>query len=484
MVKELNTLLRDVKLLETKGNTSVTIDNLSFDSRKISKGTLFFAIRGTRSDGHIYIPEVINKGAVAIICEQIPEAPDPNICFIKVTSSEEAMGMIASAFYDHPSRKLKLVGITGTNGKTTTATLLYNLVEKLGFKAGLLSTVRNFVHDKVVEATHTTPDSVQINHLLSEMVRAGCEYCFMEVSSHSVVQHRITGLYFTGGVFTNITQDHLDYHKTFEEYIKAKKLFFDRLAPEAFALTNSDDRNGKVMLQNSKARKFCFGLKTLADYKCKLIESHFEGMLLQINNIELWVRLIGEFNAYNLLGIYATAILLGFNAEEVAKAISELKSVDGRFEYFRAPDGKVAIVDYAHTPDAVKNVLSTILQIRNGEQVISVLGAGGDRDKGKRPLMASVAAQMSDKVILTSDNPRSEEPEAIIADMLQGINVLEKRKVITITDRREAIRAAVLMALPGDIILVAGKGHETYQEIKGVKHPFDDREIIKELFQS
>jgi UDP-N-acetylmuramoyl-L-alanyl-D-glutamate--2,6-diaminopimelate ligase len=446
---------------------------------------MFIATRGTQTDGHNYIQSSIEKGARAILCEEIPAQTNNNVTYIQVADSSEALGYVASAFYGEPSSKLKLVGVTGTNGKTTTVTLLYRMSQQLGYKSGLISTVKYYVHNREVEATHTTPDAIQLNKLMSEMVDEGCEFCFMEVSSHSVIQHRISGLHFTGGVFSNLTHDHLDFHKTFDEYRKAKQLFFDGLPKEAFALVNIDDRNGLIMVQNSKATVKTYALKSMADFKCKVIESHFDGMSLIMDGTEVWTHFIGEFNAYNLSAVYGASVLLGHKKDDILKILSSLTSVSGRFEYQKSATGITAIVDYAHTPDALENVLRTINQIRSGnEQVITVVGAGGDRDRTKRPIMAKVSAELSDKVILTSDNPRSEVPEEIIAEMNVGVPLDQKKKVISITDRKEAIRTACMLAKKGDIILVAGKGHENYQEVKGVKHHFDDKEVIAEEFKN
>jgi UDP-N-acetylmuramoyl-L-alanyl-D-glutamate--2,6-diaminopimelate ligase len=482
-VKLLNEILSGITIGHSTGNLSVSIEAIEFDSRKVSKGCLFVATPGTKTDGHQFISMAIEKGAHAIVCEVAPEKTPADVACITVKDSLEALGILASNFYDNPSSKMKLVGVTGTNGKTTTATLLYRMFMQLGHKSGLLSTVINYVDEKAVEATHTTPDSVQINKLMNDMVQAGCEYCFMEVSSHSIVQQRIKGLSFCGGIFTNITHDHLDYHKTFPEYVKAKKLFFDNLPKNAFALTNSDDRNGMVMLQNTKATKYRYALKSASEFHCRIIESHFGGMELDIDGKEVWTHFIGEFNAYNLLAVYSVVLLLGISKEETLTQLSSMVPVNGRFDCIRSSNGITAIVDYAHTPDALLNVLKTINDIRKGnEQIIAVVGAGGDRDKTKRPIMAKVSAELSDKVILTSDNPRSEEPTDILNDMQQGIELKYSRKVLTIVDRREAIKTAVFMANPGDIILLAGKGHETYQDIKGVKHHFDDKEEVVKLF--
>jgi UDP-N-acetylmuramoyl-L-alanyl-D-glutamate--2,6-diaminopimelate ligase len=470
---------------EIVGSTNVAISSVTFDSRKVKKDSLFIATRGTASDGHHYIELAIESGAVAVVCEDLPETLKENVTYVKVLDSSASLGHIACNYFDNPSEKLKLVGITGTNGKTTTVTLLFNLFRGLGYNVGLLSTVENKINNTVIPSTHTTPDALALNELLAKMVEAGCQYAFMEVSSHAIVQHRITGLKFTGAAFSNITHDHLDYHKTFEEYIRAKKLFFDNLQDDAFALTNKDDRNGMVMLQNTKAKKYTYGLKSIADFKCRVIENHLNGLLLSIDNQEVWVKLIGSFNAYNVLVVYAISLLLKQDKVSVLTTLSNLNSVEGRFQYLKSKNGIVAIVDYAHTPDALKNVLETIKDIRTGnEQVITLVGCGGDRDAAKRPIMAQIACEYSNKIILTSDNPRSENPEDILNQMQSGINPSDAKKTLRISDRKEAIRTAVAFAKEGDIILVAGKGHEKYQEISGVKHPFDDFEIVKENFKT
>ena len=471
--------------IETTGDVAVPVAGLTFDSREVKPGWLFFAVKGTQTDGHEYIAKAIASGAVVVVCEVLPQEQPQGVTFVRVANSSLAMGFMASAFYGNPSERLKLVGITGTNGKTTTVTLLYHLVNKLGGKAGLLSTVTNFIGDIEVPATHTTPDAIQLNKLLAQMVEHGCTHCFMEVSSHSVVQHRIAGLTFAGGLFSNITHDHLDYHKTFDEYIKAKKGFFDALPSTAFAAINTDDRNGRVMVQNTSAKVSTYSLRSMADFRCKVIESHLDGMLLSIDGIEVWTRLIGSFNAYNLLAIYSAARLLGYETQDVLTALSVMKPVAGRFEHMKAPNGVLAVVDYAHTPDALQNVIDTINEIRTSDQrLITVVGAGGNRDKTKRPVMARVAVLGSSMVVLTSDNPRFEEPEAILDDMKAGVEPASVGKALTIVDRREAIRTACFLAKPGDIVLVAGKGHENYQEIKGVKHHFDDKEVIADVFKS
>lgn len=484
-LKLLSDILYKTRLEEIIGSTNVAISSVTFDSRKVKKDSLFIATRGTASDGHHYIEVAIEAGAVAVVCEDLPETLKENVTYVKVLDSSASLGYIACNFYDNPSEKLKLVGITGTNGKTTTVTLLFNLFRGLGYNVGLLSTVENKINTTVIPSTHTTPDALALNELLSKMVEAGCQYAFMEVSSHAIVQHRITGLKFTGAAFSNITHDHLDYHKTFEEYIRAKKLFFDNLQDDAFALTNKDDRNGMVMLQNTKAKKYTYGLKSIADFKCRVVENHLNGLLLSIDNQEVWVKLIGSFNAYNVLVVYAISQLLKQDRVQVLTTLSNLNSVEGRFQYIKSKTGIVAIVDYAHTPDALKNVLETIKDIRTGnEQVITLAGCGGDRDAAKRPIMAQIACEYSNKVILTSDNPRSENPEDILNQMQAGINPVDAKKTLRISDRKEAIKTAVAFAKEGDIILIAGKGHEKYQEIQGVKHPFDDFEIVKELFNN
>ncbi|MDD5184370.1 MAG: UDP-N-acetylmuramoyl-L-alanyl-D-glutamate--2,6-diaminopimelate ligase [Paludibacter sp.] len=479
----LDDILQSVIQLKTIGNTDINIANIQFDSRKVEKGSVFVATRGTASDGHQYISSAVESGAVAVICEEIPENVSRNVVFIQVENSSEALGHMASAWYGFPSSKLILVGVTGTNGKTTIVTLLYQLFRRLGHKSGLLSTVCNYVNEVAVEATHTTPDALALNELLAQMVDAGCEYVFMEVSSHSVDQRRIAGLEFNGGVFTNITRDHIDYHLTFENYLKAKKQFFDALPAETFALTNADDKNGLVMLQNSKAKKYTYSLRTIADFKTRILEHSFEGMLLDMNDREVHVSFIGKFNASNLSAVFGTAVLLGQDELEVLRIISSLNSVSGRFETLHAPAGYTAIVDYAHTPDALTNVIGTINQILQGNgRLITVVGCGGNRDKGKRPMMAREAVNGSWKAILTSDNPRFEEPQDILNDMLAGLDILQKAKSLTIVDRREAIRTACALAQSGDVVLVAGKGHEDYQIVQGVKHHFDDKEEVRKCF--
>ena len=481
----LTDILYKAGLEEIIGTTNIAVSSITFDSRKVKKDTLFIAVRGTAVDGHNFIAQAIEAGANSIICEEIPAYKVENISYVKVKDTSYALGIIAANFYDNPSQKLKLVGVTGTNGKTTTVTLLYNLFKSLGYTVGLLSTVKNKIHNEELPATHTTPDAISLNELLTKMLEKGCQYVFMEVSSHAVVQNRVTGITFAGGVLTNITHDHLDYHKTFDEYIKAKKTFFDNLPEEAFALTNKDDANGLVMLQNTKAHRVTYAIKSPADHKCRIIENHLGGLLLNIDNKEVWVKLIGTFNAYNVLAVYTVALLLKQDSTNILTALSTLNSVEGRFQYLKSESGIIGIVDYAHTPDALKNVLETIKGIRTGnEQVITLAGCGGDRDAAKRPIMAQIACQYSNKVILTSDNPRSEDPEEILNQMQKGINPVDGKKTLRITDRKEAIRTACSLAKQGDIILVAGKGHEKYQEIKGVKHPFDDFEILKETLKT
>jgi UDP-N-acetylmuramoyl-L-alanyl-D-glutamate--2,6-diaminopimelate ligase len=481
MRKTLKELLCDITAIEIIGKTDIWIENISFNSKDIPENTLFVAIRGTRFDGHNFISDAVKRGAIAVICETLPINFE-NITYLKVPDSGWALGQIASNFFDNPSSKLKLVGITGTNGKTTIASLLYSMFRKLGYKTGLLSTICNRINDKIIPSTHTTPDQFVLNKLLKNMVDEGCEFCFMEVSSHAVHQNRIAGLSFVGGIFTNITHDHLDYHKTFENYIIAKKAFFDHLPENAFALSNIDDKNGNVMLQNSKAKKYSYGLLALADFKTRILETNFGGMCLKINEQEIWSNLTGKFNAYNVTAIYAATILLGQKENDALTVLSSLEAVEGRFESLTDKNNVVAIIDYAHTPDAINKVLSTIDALRNrNKKIITVIGAGGDRDKTKRPEMARIAVQQSDKVILTSDNPRSEDPSTIIEEMEKGVPTPFTTKVLKITDRTEAIKTAYALAQPGDIILIAGKGHEKYQEIKGIKYPFDDKQIIKEL---
>ena len=480
---KLQELLKNIKPSVIEGNTDIEISGVNIDSRKIREGHLFVAMRGTQVDGHKFIDKALESGAKAVLCEEFPQDKKDGICYILVDSTEDAVGKVATLFYGDPSKHLKLVGVTGTNGKTTIATLLYNMFRKFGYKVGLLSTVCNYIDDRAVPADHTTPDPIELNELLSEMVKAGCEYAFMECSSHAIHQKRIGGLRFTGGIFTNLTRDHLDYHKTFENYRSAKKAFFDGLPKTAFAITNADDRNGMVMVQNTKATIKTYSTCQMADFRARIIEMHFAGMYLDIDGHEVGVQFIGKFNVSNLLAVYAAARMLGKQPEEILVAMSTLHSVSGRLEPIQSPDGYTAIVDYAHTPDALENVLNAIHEVLNGKgKVITVCGAGGNRDKGKRPLMAQEAVRQSDRVIITSDNPRFEEPQDIINDMVAGLNKDEMKKVITITDRKEAIKTACMMAQKGDVILVAGKGHENYQEIKGVKHHFDDKEVLHEIF--
>ena len=483
---KLNELLKNVKPICIIGSDDIDITGVNIDSRKIETGHLFVAIKGTQTDGHKFIPKALELGASAVLCEDIPEEKVAGVTYVQVESTESAVGPVATVFFGEPSKKLKLVGVTGTNGKTTIATLLYNMFRKFGHKCGLLSTVCNYIEGEAIPADHTTPDPIELNHLLSKMVEAGCEYAFMECSSHAIAQKRIGGLDFAGGIFTNLTRDHLDYHKTFENYRDAKKAFFDGLSKEAFAITNADDKNGNVMVQNCKAKIKTYSTRSMADFRARIIECHFEGMYLEIDGREVGVQFIGKFNVSNLLAVYGAAVMLGKKPEDILLILSTLKSVAGRLEPIRSKEGVTAIVDYAHTPDALENVLNAIHEVLDGKggQVITVCGAGGNRDKGKRPLMAQEAAKQSDRVIITSDNPRFEEPQDIINDMLEGLNAQQKKKTISIVDRKEAIRTATMMASKGDVILIAGKGHEDYQEIKGVKHHFDDREIVREIFEN
>lgn len=477
-------ILVNCNLLEIVGNKDLDISSISFDSRKVENGTLFFAVRGTQVDGHNYIEKAIEKGALAIVCEELPANLNKAVTYIKVDNSAYVLGVSASNFFDNPSKKLKLTGVTGTNGKTTIATLLYRLFTDAGYVCGLLSTIENIVDHEVIPSTHTTPDPIELNALLKKMVDKGCEYAFMEVSSHSVDQDRIAGLNFAGGIFTNLTHDHLDYHKTMANYRNAKKKFFDNLPSNAFAITNLDDKNGAIMLQNTKAKRLSYALKHDADFKGVVLESHFDGMLLKVNGTELFTQLVGGFNASNLLAIYGAAIALGFDKDELLVEISKLKGANGRFDMVHCECGIVGIVDYAHTPDALENVLKTINDVRcHKETLITVVGCGGNRDTTKRPEMAAVAAKMSDKVILTSDNPRNEDPDEIIRQMKEGLDEEAKRHVLSITNRREAIRTAVALASKGDIILLAGKGHENYQEINGIKNHFDDKEELSEALK-
>ena len=481
---KIDRILNGIEVVSLTGDKNTVISGIEFDSRKVTKGSLFVAVRGYNNDGHDFISSAVASGAAAIVCEILPEVQDSGICWIRTTDSAKALGVAASNFFRNPSSSLKLVGVTGTNGKTTIATLLYRMFMKLGYKCGLFSTVCNYINGKELPATHTTPDPVQLNRLLSEMADAGCSYAFMEVSSHSADQKRIAGLKFAGGIFTNLTHDHLDYHKTFDNYLSAKKSFFDSLTSDSFALVNIDDRNGRVMLQNCNARRYTFSTRGMADFRCTIIEQGFEGMNLKIQGEEVWTRFIGDFNASNLAAVYAGAELLGATNSEILTILSDLHPVTGRLEVIKSPSGISGIVDYAHTPDALLNVIDTINKIREGNaKLITVVGAGGDRDRTKRPRMATIAAEGSTRTILTSDNPRSEDPEKIIDDMEAGLTPDLKRRTLRIADRREAIKTAVMFADKGDVILLAGKGHETYQEIKGVKHHFDDMEELKIALQ-
>lgn len=480
---KLKELLKDIPVIAIVGSEDVEITDVNIDSRRIKDGHLFIAMKGTQVDGHKFVPKAIELGAKAVMCEDMPEEKAEGVTYVQVESTEDVVGKVATTFHGNPSTKLKLVGVTGTNGKTTIATLLYNMFTKMGHKCGLLSTVCNYIIDEAIPADHTTPDPIELNRLLDRMVQAGCEYAFMECSSHAIAQKRIGGLTFAGGIFTNLTRDHLDYHKTFENYRNAKKAFFDSLPKTAFAITNADDKNGMVMVQNTKATVKTYSIRTVADFKARIIECHFEGMYLEMDGHEVGVQFIGKFNVSNLLAVYAAAVMLGKSPEDVLVVMSTLHSVSGRLEPIHSPEGYTAVVDYAHTPDALENVLNAIHEVLDGKgHVITVCGAGGNRDKGKRPLMSQEAVKQSDKVIITSDNPRFEEPQDIINDMLAGLNAQQMKKVISIVDRREAIRTACMMAQKGDVILIAGKGHENYQEIKGVKHHFDDHEVVKECF--
>ena len=482
---KLSETLKTIKTVNIIGSTDIDLTGINIDSRRIKAGHLFVAMKGTQVDGHRFIEKAIELGAIAVLLEDMPDSLHEGVTYIQVASTEDAVGKVATLFYGNPSSKLKLVGVTGTNGKTTIATLLYNMFRKFGYKVGLLSTVCNYIDDEAIPADHTTPDPIELNELLGRMVDAGCEYAFMECSSHAIHQRRIGGLKFTGGIFTNLTRDHLDYHKTFENYRNAKKKFFDDLPKDAFAITNADDKNGMVMVQNTKATVKTYSTQRMADFRAKILECHFEGMYLDIDGREVGVQFIGKFNVSNLLAVYGAATMLGKKTEDIVVVLSTLKSVNGRLEPIHSPEGYTAVVDYAHTPDALENVLLAIHDVLNGKgHVITVCGAGGHRDKGKSPLMAQEAVKQSDKVILTSDNPRDEKPEAIIEDMLAGLTPQQKKKVITIVDRKEAIRTACMMAEKGDVILVAGKGHETYQEINGVKHHFDDHEVLHNIFNA
>ncbi len=484
-MRKLKDILTGTGVENISGKTDMAVANVVFDSRKVQPGDVFVAVSGTQVDGHRFIDGAVSKGAIAVVCQTLPRNPNAEITWIKVKNSAFALGQMASNFYDRPSEKLKLVGVTGTNGKTTIVTLLHQLFLSLGYGAGMLSTIVNKVNDNEIKTRHTTPDALSINHILSQMVDAGCGYAFMEVSSHAIVQERIAGLQFAGALFTNITHDHLDYHKTFKEYIAAKKKFFDDLPAHAFSLVNADDRNASVMLQNTQAKKYSYALKTMADFHGRLLEDEFSGLQMLLDNKDFYSPMVGAFNASNLLAAYATAVLLQQDKEEVLQALSGLRGAEGRFDVLRSPGGVICIVDYAHTPDALKNVLETIQTISSGkEQVVTVVGAGGDRDKSKRPEMAAIAAALSTRVILTSDNPRSENPESILNDMKAGIDTVHRKDTLVITNRKEAIKTAFMLADKGDIILVAGKGHEKYQEINGVRHPFDDKQVLTELFET
>ncbi len=483
-MKLLKDLLYGTRINEVIGSTNIAVENIAYDSRQVTGYSMFVALRGTQVDGHTYIDKAIELGAIAIVCEELPLKILPSVTYVKVTNTASSLGFISSNYYDNPSEELKLIGVTGTNGKTTSVSLLYDLFKKQGYKVGLLSTVINKIHNEEIASTHTTPNALEINKLLREMLEQGVSHCFMEVSSHAVHQKRIEGLHFTGGIFTNITHDHLDYHGSFDEYVRAKKGFFDRLPSNAFALVNKDDPHWESIVHETKAKIITYGIKTAADYKAKIIENHFSGLQLIIDNSEVWSKLIGGFNAYNLLVAYSAAILLGEDKLEVLTIISSLNPVEGRFQHLKTDSGITAIIDYAHTPDALKNVLSTIKEIRTGnELVITIVGCGGDRDKEKRPLMAAIACEMSDHVIFTSDNPRSENPEQIIKDMEKGVEPVYYKKTISVVNRKEAIKMACTMAKAGDIMLVAGKGHEKYQEIKGEILPFDDFQVVEETLK-
>jgi UDP-N-acetylmuramoyl-L-alanyl-D-glutamate--2,6-diaminopimelate ligase len=484
MAHILNQIVQSISIKKRVGDLSIAVSTIEIDSRKVTQGAVFIAIKGELSDGHIFINKAIELGAVAIVCEIMPVEINPKVAYVLVSNSQEAAALMGVAFYNDPSSKLKLVGVTGTNGKTTIATVLFKLFRKLGYSCGLISTVQNQINDKIIPATHTTPDAISLNALLQQMLEEGCSHVFMECSSHAIHQHRITGLTFTGALFSNITHDHLDYHKTFDEYIRVKKSFFDYLPATAFAIANADDKRGDIMLQNTIAKKYFYSLKTLASFKGKMLENALTGLVMTVNDQEVHFRLIGEFNAYNLLAVYGAAICLGENKDEVLTVLSVLSGAEGRFDYTISKNGVIGIVDYAHTPDALENVLSTIKKLRKGhEQIITVVGCGGDRDKSKRPIMAQAACDLSDRVILTSDNPRTEDPQAIINDMETGLSSAAKRKYVTIIDRKEAILSAVDLAKAEDIVLVAGKGHEKYQDINGVKFPFDDKLILEEAFK-
>ncbi len=484
MMRPLSEILENLDTQKIIGRVNIRVAEIRFDSRTVKNGDLFVAVKGSQVDSHKFINNVVENAVAAVVCENLPEQISDKVTYIVVKDSSKALGIIASVFYDNPSSKLKLIGVTGTNGKTTTVTLLYNLFRKLGYKVGVLSTVRNYINNKKIDATHTTPDAVQINNLLNKMIIEGCEYCFMEVSSHAIHQNRIAGLNYYGAIFTNITHDHLDYHKAFAEYINVKKSFFDNLNKNAFALINIDDKNGKIMVQNTKAIVKTYGIKSLADYKARIIESHFDGSLINIENVDVWTHFIGEFNVYNLLSVYACALALNQESYSVLTAISELKPVEGRFETIVSKNNITAIVDYAHTPDALKNVLKAINKIlKSNQKLITVVGAGGDRDKTKRPEMAKIVVANSNKIVFTSDNPRTEDPKTIINDMKEGLEDKDKKKILTVIDRREAIRTACFLAEENDIVLIAGKGHETYQEINGERNHFDDREEVRIIFK-
>ena len=479
----LSDIIKGIRVEEIVGDAQRDITDVHIDSRRIAQGHLFVAMRGTQVDGHKYIPSAIEKGAIAIVCEELPQLPAEGITYVRVANSEEAVGPIATAFNGNPTEQVRLIGVTGTNGKTTIATLLYDMFRAMGYKVGLISTVCNYIDGEAIPTEHTTPDAITLSALLGRMAGEGCKYVFMEVSSHSVAQHRIGGLTFAGGIFTNVTRDHMDYHKTVDNYLRAKKAFFDALPKEAFVVTNADDKNGLVMTQNTRAKVHTYSLRSLADFKGRILEHYFDGMLLEINGVEVFVQFIGKFNASNLLAVYGAACLLGKRPDEVLTVLSTLRPVSGRFEALHSPKGFTAIVDYAHTPDALTNVLSAIREVQGSKgKVITVGGAGGNRDKGKRPLMAQEAVKGSERVIITSDNPRFEEPQDIINDMLEGLTPAQRTSVLTIVDRREAIRTACMLAEKGDVVLIAGKGHETYQDVKGVKHHFDDKEVVREAF--
>ncbi|WP_416998762.1 UDP-N-acetylmuramoyl-L-alanyl-D-glutamate--2,6-diaminopimelate ligase [Alistipes putredinis] len=480
-MKQIQELIKATQVLRVEGNSDTRVSRLAYDSRRIAPGDCFFAVSGTQSDGHAYIDAAVAAGAVAVVCQRLPEHLAPSVCYVVVADTNAAMADMAAAFYGDPSRQLKLVGITGTNGKTTTVTLLYDLFRGLGYKVGLISTVVYCIDTERIESTHTTPDAIRLNEMMARMVEAGCEYCFMEVSSHAIVQERTRGLVFAGGIFSNLTHDHLDYHKTFAEYIRAKKRFFDGLPAGAFALTNADDRNGRVMVQNTAAKVSTYSLRSMADFRCRIVETHLDGMLLRIDGAEVWVGLLGRFNAYNLLAVYGAASLLGLDRGEVLRTLSALHPVSGRFEVIRAENGTVAVVDYAHTPDALENVLRTIGELRTpAQQLFAVCGCGGDRDRTKRPEMAQIAVKYASTAIFTSDNPRHESPEAILDEMTAGLD--PSVRYLRIADRAEAIRTAVMLSRPGDILLVAGKGHETYQIVGDEKRHFDDREEVRRAF--